>query len=66
MNLKRTQKNQEFASQIKGILEKVIVLKNYSRSQIDIHICVVENDGSAKSASINAVTLALIDAGIAI
>ena len=29
-----------------------------------MHICVVENDGSAKSASINAATLALIDAGI--
>lgn len=51
---------------IKSIFEKVILLKNYSWSQIDIHICVVENDGSMKSAAINAACLALVDAGIAL
>ena len=50
---------------MRSIFEKIIIMKNYSRSQIDLHICVMENDGSAKSAAFNAATLALIDAGIA-
>eukprot|EP00826_Nyctotherus_ovalis_P043953 TRINITY_DN4697_c0_g1_i2.p1 TRINITY_DN4697_c0_g1~~TRINITY_DN4697_c0_g1_i2.p1 ORF type:complete len:132 (-),score=30.78 TRINITY_DN4697_c0_g1_i2:128-523(-) len=34
------------------------------RSQIDVHIIVLQNDGGYKAAAINAVTLALVDAGI--
>ena len=36
----------------------------YPRSQIDIYIQVIQSDGSNIAASINAATLALIDAGV--
>lgn len=41
------------------------MLESYPRSQIDLQICVLESDGSYKSAAFNAVSLALMNAGIA-
>ena len=38
----------------------------YPRSQIDIVVRIVQDDGGREAAAINAVTLALIDAGIAV
>jgi ribonuclease PH len=61
---------------MKDSFKSVIILDSYPRSQIDLHICVLENDGSTSfsvylfsflgylSASFNAATLALIDAGM--
>ena len=49
---------------IQRIFEHVVLTELFPRSQIDICIEVIQQDGSPVSAAINAVTLALIDAGI--
>ena len=41
------------------------MLELYPRSQIDLQVFVMESDGSYKSAAFNAVSLALMNAGIA-
>ena len=56
----------EFGNLVKSVFEGVILLRNYSGSQIDLHIWVLENDGGYKSAAFNAATLALVDAGISL
>ena len=63
-NVKKNIKMTEFGNLLKSVFEGVILLKNYSNSQIDLHIWVLENDGGYKSAAFNAATLALVDAGI--
>ena len=65
-NIKKNIKMNEFGNLLKSVLEKVILIKNYANSQIDLHIWVLENDGGYKAAAFNAATLALIDAGISI
>ena len=47
------------------MFENVIMLELYPRSQIDLQVFVMESDGSYKSAAFNAVSLALMNAGIA-
>lgn len=59
-------KSQEKSLQLKHAMEAIIHLELYPRSQIDIYIEVLQVDGSEYCASINAATLALIDAGIPI
>ncbi len=54
----------EFTRVVKSIFEQVIMLELYAKSQIDIHLFVLENDGGYKSAAFNATSLALMDAGI--
>ncbi|KIJ28171.1 hypothetical protein M422DRAFT_54726 [Sphaerobolus stellatus SS14] len=54
----------EFAAAIKSTFEPVIQTHIYPRSQIDIFVQVIEQDGGILQAAINATTLALIDAGI--
>lgn len=54
----------EIACWIKKCFECVIFTANYPKSQIDIYIQVLQADGGLASASINAVSLALVDAGI--
>ena len=49
---------------IQETFESCILLQRFPRSQIDICVQVLQSDGSALSIAINAVTLALIDAGI--
>lgn len=63
---KRDLKMREFSKTIKDIFEQVIILENYQKSEIIINVLVTQTDGSFKSASINAVTLALINSGIQI
>lgn len=63
---KRNLQMREFTATLKEVFENVIILKQYVKSEIEINIVVLQNDGSYKSASINAVTLALINAGIQI
>lgn len=57
-------KKMENALAIKQVFEACIQTHLYPRSQIDIFIQVLHADGSEMAASINAITLALIDAGI--
>lgn len=55
---------QEMQISIERTFNEVVLLQLHPRSQIDIAITVLQQDGGAASAAINAVTLALIDAGI--
>ena len=63
-NQKQEIKNREFGQTIKSIFTQVVKLELYSKSEININVLVLQNDGNYKSASINAVSLALINAGI--
>ncbi|KAG8990193.1 Exosome non-catalytic core component [Tulasnella sp. 427] len=56
----------EFTSAIKQTFEPIIQTQLYPRSQIDIFVQVLQQDGGLLQTSINACTLALIDAGIAL
>eukprot|EP01087_Luapelamoeba_hula_P003614 TRINITY_DN1340_c0_g1_i1.p1 TRINITY_DN1340_c0_g1~~TRINITY_DN1340_c0_g1_i1.p1 ORF type:complete len:248 (+),score=34.00 TRINITY_DN1340_c0_g1_i1:131-874(+) len=54
----------EISLVIRNTFEAAIMTKLYPRSQIDIHIQIIQADGGTRCAGINAATLALIDAGI--
>ncbi|CAA7265594.1 unnamed protein product [Cyclocybe aegerita] len=54
----------EFAATIKSTFEPVVQTGLYPRSQIDIFIQVVQQDGGLLQACINGTTLALMSAGI--
>ncbi|KAH6911981.1 exosome component 4 [Coprinopsis sp. MPI-PUGE-AT-0042] len=54
----------EFAATIKSTFEPVIRTNLYPRSQIDIYVQVLQQDGGTLQACINGTTLALINAGI--
>ncbi|KAI0048992.1 exosome component 4 [Auriscalpium vulgare] len=54
----------EFASTIKSTFEPVIQTALYPRSQIDIFVHVLQQDGGVLQACINATTLALANAGV--
>lgn len=56
----------ELAAAIKSTFEPVIQTALYPRSQIDIFVQVLQQDGGLLSAAINATSLALITAGIAL
>lgn len=53
----------ELGAAIRKSFERVIQLQLYPRTQIDVAVCVMQVDGGVRSAAINCVTLALIDAG---
>jgi exosome complex component RRP41 len=55
----------EMAASIRRVFEPVVQTQLYPRSQIDVSICLLQSDGGVRSAAINATTLALIDAGVA-
>ncbi|KAH3670638.1 hypothetical protein OGAPHI_001153 [Ogataea philodendri] len=67
---KKRQKNdrrlQEISIILKRCFMKTIVLKNYSRTVIDISLTVLAMDGGLLACFCNAITLALIDAGISL
>ena len=63
-NQKQDIKNREFGQTIKSIFNQIIQLENYKKIKININVLVLQNDGNYKSAAINAVSLALINAGI--
>jgi exosome complex component RRP41 len=54
----------EFTRMIKSVFERVIMLNQYPKSQIDLNIFILSSDGGYRSAAFNAASLALIDAGI--
>lgn len=56
----------ELAASLKNTFEPAIMLDLYPRSTIDISLLVLNQDGSLLATAINAVTLALIHAGIAL
>jgi exosome complex component RRP41 len=55
----------EIAMCVRQIFEPVVQTHLYPRAQIDISISVLEADGDARAAVINAASLALVDAGVA-
>ncbi|KAL0132658.1 hypothetical protein PUN28_000426 [Cardiocondyla obscurior] len=59
-------KSQERSVQLRHAMEAIIHLELYPRSQIDVFVEVLQVDGSDYCASVNAATLALVDAGIPI
>ena len=63
-NQKQDIKNREFGQTIKKIFNQIIKLDLYIKSEININVLVLQNDGNYKSAAINAVSLALINSGI--
>lgn len=50
---------------VQKAFEGVILLANYPRSQIDVYIQVLQDDGAGLVAAINAASLALVNAGVA-
>jgi exosome complex component RRP41 len=54
----------ELASTIKSTFEPVIQTHLYPRSQIDIFVQIIQQDGGLLQASINGTSLALMNAGI--
>ena len=54
----------ELAATIASTFEPVVQTSLYPRSQIDIYVHVLQQDGSLLAACINATTLALITAGV--
>ena len=55
----------ELAAVVRRTFEPVVQLQLYPRAQIDVSITLLQADGGVRAACINATTLALIDAGIA-
>ena len=64
-DIKRDNKLKEFQRIIKSVFEEAIMLELYPKSQIDLQIMVLSSDGSYKSAAFNAVSLAIMNSGIA-
>ena len=54
----------ELAATIKATFEPVVQTNLYPRSQIDIFVHVLQQDGGVLQAAINATTVALINAGV--
>ncbi|MQL90108.1 hypothetical protein Taro_022692 [Colocasia esculenta] len=61
---KGDRRSTEISLVIRQTMEACILTHLMPRSQIDIHVQVLQADGGARSACINAATLALADAGI--
>lgn len=53
-----------YNSLLQSALESVILLDRYMKTQIDIHILVLEDDGAVLTAGLTAASLALADAAI--
>ena len=61
---KGDRQSQERALWIQKTFQESILTDQYPRSQIEIFVEILQQDGSPVSAAINAITLALINAGI--
>jgi exosome complex component RRP41 len=62
--VKGSRQGQEMSLLIQQVFESAVLTDLSPRSQIDIYVQVLQSDGGAKCASINAACLALIDAGV--
>mmetsp|Transcript_22877 Transcript_22877/g.29879 ORF Transcript_22877/g.29879 Transcript_22877/m.29879 type:complete len:246 (+) Transcript_22877:109-846(+) len=58
-------KSVEIVQAVKSTLEGVVCSELYPKTQIDVFLQVIQTDGSTLSACINAASLGLVDAGIA-
>ncbi|CAM9869715.1 unnamed protein product [Ectocarpus fasciculatus] len=58
-------KGMEIALAVKEVFEGAIMLHLYPRTQIDIYLHVIQSDGGVLPVGINAASLALVDAGVA-
>lgn len=63
--LRHDRKNFELGAKIASTFESAIMTELYPRSVIEISIQVLQADGSVLAVAINAATLALMDAGVA-
>ncbi|KAF0700694.1 Aste57867_8748 [Aphanomyces stellatus] len=59
-----TARDKEYEAILRQTFEPIVYLENYPRAVISITVQVVEDDGSLLAVAINAVNLALLDAGI--
>ncbi|OQS01950.1 U4/U6 small nuclear ribonucleoprotein Prp4 [Thraustotheca clavata] len=59
-----TARDKEYELILRQTFEPIILLENFPRTVISITVQVVEDDGSLLAVSINAINLALMDAGI--
>ncbi|XP_043198160.1 exosome complex component RRP41-like [Amphibalanus amphitrite] len=57
---------QELGALLQNTLESVVLVELYPRSQIDVYVQVLQADGGTYATCVNAATLALIDAGVAL
>ncbi|KAK7488954.1 hypothetical protein BaRGS_00019758 [Batillaria attramentaria] len=66
MRRQPVQDNQEkdMSTQLLEALEPAVCLHKFPKSQVDVYVRVLENDGSALSAAITCASVALADAGI--
>lgn len=62
---KGDRKGMATALTVQRVFEGVVLLDAYPRSQIDIYVQVLQNDGALVVAAINAAALALVNAGVA-
>lgn len=61
---RRSRSATDAAAVIRSVFEGVILTKTLPRMQIDIYVQVLQDDGGALVAGINAASIALVDAGI--
>jgi len=59
-----SRRDTEISMVIRNALEPAIFLERYPKSSIDVYAEVLQADGGTRCASINAATVALVDAGI--
>ncbi|MFH8080385.1 MAG: exosome complex exonuclease Rrp41 [Candidatus Aenigmatarchaeota archaeon] len=59
-----TRREIEISKVIRQAIEPVLFLENYPKTTIDIFIEILQADGSTRVTSVNAVSLALADAGV--
>ena len=59
-----SRRSTEISKVIKEVFEDLIMVEKFPRTQIDIFVDVLQADGGTRVASINAASLALVDAGI--
>lgn len=64
-NWKGDRKSTAAAGIVQRVFEGVVLLETYPRSQIDIYVQVLQNDGALTVAAVNAAALALVNAGVA-
>ncbi len=59
-----SRRDSEISMVMRYALEPAVFLERYPRSSIDVYVEILEADGGTRTASINAATVALVDAGI--
>lgn len=56
----------EFTECLRASYEKLIMFEHYQKTRIEVNLSILQQDGSVKAAVINAISLALVEAGIEI